>query len=396
MSAERSRLLALQMVFALNAIGLAVWFPRIPDVKEALGLDVLTLAFCLFGMPVGTMLGFLSVGRIIRRLGTRATVLWGGSIFLLSFIGPGLAPNAPALGLALFLCGLAIASIEVSMNAKASQTERVLGRRIMTRCHAFWSFGTVAGSLLGGAFAERGIPFLAQQLVLQPIFAAATIFFALRLIPDEPEPEVEAAGSGGGFALPSLALVLLCLVPIGALLVEGAMMEWSALLMREWKGASPFATAATFAVFALAMAGARLAGDRLAEAFGPKRVMLVSGATMAVAMLGFALAPGIWLSVPAAALAGLGCGNVYPLTMSIVGQVPGPRPEKNVATLALTAFTAFLIGPPLIGAVAHHVGLPWALAILAPLSVLPLAFLLRAPGRAPERRRAALSRSRRG
>ena len=30
------------------------------------------------------------------------------------------------------------------MNAKASQTERVLGRRIMTRCHAFWSFGTVA------------------------------------------------------------------------------------------------------------------------------------------------------------------------------------------------------------------------------------------------------------
>ena len=73
MSSERARLFALQMVFALNAIGLAVWFPRIPDVKEALGLDVLTLAFCLFGMPVGTMLGFLSVGRIIRRLGTRAT-----------------------------------------------------------------------------------------------------------------------------------------------------------------------------------------------------------------------------------------------------------------------------------------------------------------------------------
>ena len=53
MSAERARLLALQMVFALNAIGLAVWFPRIPDVKAALGLDVLTLAFCLFGHAGG-------------------------------------------------------------------------------------------------------------------------------------------------------------------------------------------------------------------------------------------------------------------------------------------------------------------------------------------------------
>ncbi|HVH03193.1 MAG TPA: hypothetical protein VM891_09665 [Amaricoccus sp.] len=55
-------MLPLQMVFALNALGLAVWFPRIPDVKEALGLDVLTLAFCLFAMPVGTMLGFLLAG----------------------------------------------------------------------------------------------------------------------------------------------------------------------------------------------------------------------------------------------------------------------------------------------------------------------------------------------
>ena len=47
----------------------------------------------------------------------------------------------------------------------------------------------------------------------------------------------------------------LCLVPIGALLIEGAMMEWSALLMRESKGAGPFVTALTFGVFALAMAG---------------------------------------------------------------------------------------------------------------------------------------------
>ena len=159
MSAERARLFALQMVFALNALGLSVWFPRIPDVKEALGLDVLTLAFCLFGMPAGTMLGFLTVGRIIKAIGLRATCLWGGSVFLVSFIGPGLAPNALWLGLSLFFCGLTIATIEVSMNAKASQTERVMRRRIMTRCHAFWSFGTVLGALIGGAFAQNGVSF---------------------------------------------------------------------------------------------------------------------------------------------------------------------------------------------------------------------------------------------
>jgi MFS family permease len=339
---------------------------------------VLTLAFCLFGMPAGTMLGFLIVGRIIARIGLRTTVMAGGAGFLLSFIVPALAPDAVSLGLALFLCGLTIATIEVSMNAKASQTERVLGRRIMARCHAFWSFGTVAGAMIGGAFAERGIGFLAQQLMLQPLFAAATIFFARRLIADDPGPAgAPDAGAGRGFPLPEGALLAMCLVPIGALLIEGAMMEWSAILMREWKGAGPLVTAATFAVFALAMAVARLSGDWLAEQFGPRPVMLASGFAMAAGIVAFGLAPGLWLSLPAALVVGAGCGNIYPLTMSMVGRLPAARPERNVATLALVAFTAFLIGPPLIGTLAHAIGLPLALALLAPLGLAPLALVPR-------------------
>jgi MFS family permease len=381
MSTERTRLFALQMVFALNAIGLAVWFPRIPDVKAALGLDVLTLAFCLFGMPAGTMLGFLIVARITARIGLRATCVWGGSLFLLSFIGPALAPNAVLLGLALFLCGLTIATIEVAMNAKASQTERALGRRIMTRCHAFWSFGTVTGALLGGAFAQAGVSFLTQQAILQPIFAAATVFFALRLWPDE----AQASAPGRSFALTRGALLALCVLPIGALLIEGAMMEWSALLLREHVGASPFATAATFAVFALAMALTRLAGDRLAETFGPQPVILRSGLLMGVGILAFGLSPSLWMSLPAAALVGVGCANIYPLTMSMVGQLPGQRTEQSIATLALVAFTAFLVGPPAIGILARAFDLPVALALLAPLGLAPLVLLDRKPKPQPQR-----------
>lgn len=365
----------LQLVFALNAVGLAVWLPRIPDVKEALGLDVLTLAFCLFAMPAGTMLGFLVVARVIAALGTRRTVMVGGAGFLVMFILPGLAWNAVSLGLALFLCGLSIATIEVSMNAKASQTEQALGRRIMTRCHAFWSFGTVAGGLIGGLFSQAEISLLAQQLMLQPLFAALTVWSGARLIADGPELEAEEVRRG--FFLPPLALVLLCVVPIGALLVEGAMLEWSALLMREDKGASPLVAGVTFAAFALGMAGARLTGDGLAERFGAYRVMVVSGLAMGSGVALFGLAPALAVSLPSAALVGMGCGNIYPLTMSMVGRIPSPRPERNVATLALVAFTAFLIGPPLIGSLAHAVGLPVALAVLAPLGVLPLLLLRR-------------------
>jgi MFS family permease len=130
-------------------------------------------------------------------------------------------------------------------------------------------------------------------------------------------------------------------------------------------------------MFALAMAVTRLTGDGLAERFEPRAVILVSGLAMAAGIAAFGLAPGLWMSLPAALLVGAGCGNIYPLTMSMVGQLPGPRPERNVATLALTAFTAFLIGPPLIGALAHAMGLPLALALLAPLGLAPLALVPR-------------------
>ena len=380
MSVTRSELVSLRVVFFLNGLGIAVWFPRIPDVKAALGLDVLTLAFCLFGLPLGTILGFLTVSRLTTRIGLKAATIWGGAAFLLSFIGPALAWNAPSLAVTLLLSGLCIALIEVAMNAKASQTEAASGRRIMTGCHAFWSFGSVSGALLGGAFAQGGFSFLSQQLIVQPIFALATIWFGYRLLADA--PRTEEARRGGGFALPSAALLLLCMVPIGALLAEGAMMEWSALLLREHVGASPFATAAVFSIFALAMAGMRLAGDRLAELFGARRVILVSGVVMGVSILGFGLSPSLWLSAPFALMVGVGCANIYPLTMSMVAPLPGQAPEKNVATLALTSFTAFLIGPPFIGIVASVAGLPVALALLAPLGAVPL-LMPRSRERAP-------------
>lgn len=211
-----SRLLALQTVYALNAIGLATWFPRIPDVKAALGLDILTLAFCLFGLPAGTMIGFLVVASVIAQVGLRRTLLISGTGFLLTMIGPGLATGPAMLFLTLFVAGFVVALIEVSMNAKASQLERVLGRRLMTRCHAFWSLGAVAGGAVGGALAQLGFTLLAQQLLLQPLFALGTIWAGLRLVPDD----ATTATGGSGHSWPTSALLALSLLPAGALLIE--------------------------------------------------------------------------------------------------------------------------------------------------------------------------------
>lgn len=99
-------------------------------------------------------------------------------------------------------------------------------------------------------------------------------------------------------------------------------------------------------------------------------------------MLGFALAPTIGVALAFAAVTGLGTGNIYPLALSLAAPMAGRRPEQNVATLTLIGFSAFLIAPPLIGGLASAVGLGAALALLAPLGLLPLVILARRPGAA--------------
>ena len=166
---------AIKAAFGLNALAIAVWFPRIPDVKAALDVDLLTLSICFFMLPLGTLASFAYAAPLIERLGARRVVMIWGGLFALLFIPPAFAWSAPALGVTLFAAGLAIAPIEIGMNAKASVFEHQTGRRIMTQCHAMWSFGAMGGALIGGVFAEAGIGFLTQQLFVAPLLAGLAV-----------------------------------------------------------------------------------------------------------------------------------------------------------------------------------------------------------------------------
>jgi len=72
-----------------------------------------------------------------------------------------------------------------------------------------------------------------------------------------------------------------------------------------------------------------------------------------------------------AVLSGLGVAIVYPLAMTAAAARPGVASD-NVASVALIAFTAFLVAPPLIGFLADVMGLRWALLLLTPFALSTL------------------------
>ena len=363
-----ARYWAIRFVFMTEAMVLGAWLPRIPDIKNALSMDAGLLGLVLVGLPAGTLAGFVIAAQFAEKAGLRKACMISGSAFALSFIGPGLAPSPAWLFAALFVCGFFVALIEVSMNTKAGQMERQFGRRLMSQCHGFWSIGTVIGAIIGGAFAQAGIPVSIQFLTTMPVFAVFALIVAAWMPPDNPRTEARERTSF--FVLPEKALIVLCLMPIGIMALEGAMMDWSAVFVREVLTGQPAEAAAAYAVFSSAMAVTRLAGDHLAERFGAARVVFVSCISAAIGAALFASAPGMPLALLGSVLAGFGVATVYPLAVSAAAAAPGKSQEANVAAVSFIAFSIFLAGPPLIGGLADQFGLRIAMAILVPAALV--------------------------
>ena len=120
-------------------------------------------------------------GVVISRLGPAPTItvmsIIGGTGLAAAAIGYqyGVAPVVPGL----FLLGLGSGTWDVAMNVEGAEVERRLGRSIMSRFHAGFSVGTVAGALLGSSMIALGVSVTAH-LVGVAVLVALTATPAVR------------------------------------------------------------------------------------------------------------------------------------------------------------------------------------------------------------------------
>lgn len=361
---RRARL-AVLAVFFLNGFALGSWFVRIPAVQNGLGVGEGLLGVALLGAAVGALLSMTVTGALISRLGSRRVVGVTALLLPVSLVPLALAPNVPTLALALVFVGASNGALDVSMNSHAVAVEGRYGRRIMSSFHASFSFGALAGSVLGGGVAYLGIGVLPHFLVVFVLATLATVPAYRALLPSDADA---ADGGAPAFARPTRALLGLGVISFCVLLGEGAMSDWSAVYLDNALKTGPGFAAAGYAAFSLAMALGRLFGDRLSERFGPTRLVRLCGAVAAVG-LGTALAVGN----PVFALVGFACAGagfsvVFPLALSAAGGTKGIAPGPALAAVSTAAYTGFLVGPPTIGFIAEIAGLGTALYLVVGLS----------------------------
>jgi fucose permease len=349
--------ISVSVIFFVNGFVVASWVPHIPEVKERLALGDFQLGMALFAMAVGSVLALPVAGWFAGRVGSRAVTRAAGPMLCLLLPAPLVAPSLPILILALLLFGAANGVLDVGMNAQAVQIEDRYPRPILSSLHGLYSAGGLAGASLAALAASSGIPASVQALGLGVILAALS-FAATAFLLDE---AAGRADRGAVLAWPSRALIGLGALAFLALMAEGAMGDWAAVFLREYRGVGMDGAATGFAGFSLAMAVGRFSGDWARRKWGGATLLRTGGIAAALGMAIALIAPGIVLSVLGFILFGLGLANMIPVLFGAAGRAAGVTAGLGIAAVATAGYGGLLAGPPLIGLTAELVGLRLAL-----------------------------------
>jgi predicted MFS family arabinose efflux permease len=355
--------------FVLGAIS-GSWAARIPAVKAPLHLSAGALGLALLGPAVGAVVAMPATGSVLVRLAPRPVVMAAflplcGLLPLVTVSG-----NAWQLFLVLLGWGASVGVIDVGMNVEATAVQERLGRRVMSRFHASYSLGGLAGAALGTACASAGITAQAQlagvSLVVAIIGLAAVGRFHSHPLPRRPDRHRSPAQP----RRPALSWTLAALsaMAFGAFLAEGAANDWSAVYLHTSLGASTGLAALGYTFFASAEAAGRLCGDHLADRFGPVRLVRTSAGTGAVAFTAALVAERSGAALAGFVMLGLGLSFVVPLVFTAASRLG--RAGSSLAVATSCGYAGMLAGPAAIGGLADVAGLSAALGVVVAVTAV--------------------------
>lgn len=407
---DRHMIWANRFSFTAAGFSIASWAPMIPYVKERFALDEHTLGLLLLCVGIGSFVAMPMAGYFTSKFGCKKPVYVAA---LASAATLGSVPfiyNIYTLAVVLFIMGIAAITLDVVSNINAALVEEVTERNIMSGLHGLYSVGGLLGSLT--------VTFLLSLSFDLTIVGTYAAFFILiivltgckHLIPDvhighsataasnespaqslsnnatkptdgttasngtdiassaasrsqsTTEASMDAAAKDSGSTLkyythPTVLFIgLMCLI---LFMTEGSMLDWSGVFLHSERGLAIEYAGYGYAAFAVMMTICRLLGDSLVNLFGRGKVIIfgtlcvIAGFIIAVAIPHYAAA------FVGFALIGIGSSNVIPQLVSITARIKEVPTHISVTIVNSLGFSGMLIGPALIGFLAHAITLPY-------------------------------------
>ncbi|MDC9595057.1 MFS transporter, partial [Xenorhabdus sp. IM139775] len=349
---------AARAAFFLGGFGLSAWAPLVPYVQSRLHLTSGELGVFLLCIGIGSLISMPLAGPLTSRVGCRVVLCAADVIFCLSLPLLSVCTGRVELALALFAFGGAIGANGVAMNVQASLVERACARPVMSGILALFSVGGILGSGGMTLLLSLQITPIQASLAADAVIAVVLLGFAHRFLSHGGE-------SGPAFAVPHGSIVLLGFIACMIYLVEGMMLDWSAVILTKIQHIPVSLAGAGYMTFACLMVVGRLLGDRMVKKFG--QLAILRGGLLTAA-IGLAIMVGFRSSITAfagLALVGAGASNVVPILFRLAGSNRAMPTSTAIAAVATLGYVGVLVGPALIGFLASAVGLTTAVLIIA-------------------------------
>ena len=361
---------AVAALFFVNGATFSNWLPRIPEIRDQLGLGNAGLGATLLGGGLGGIVGALVVGKVFDRLGSRRLLTVAATALSIGMPLIAFAPNAVVLLLLLTTLGVLDVCNDVAMNAQGVIVQQRLGRSIMNRLHAMWSLGFTGGAVVGSAASAAGASVRAQLVTVGVILLITVVAVRRWLIPVDPPPNADARADAAG-AMPSKRVspvtVMMGLAALGAVALEVTPNDWSAVLMRD---VFDFGKAAGFGTMACAgaMLVGRLGGDHVLDRVGERRLFAWAVTLVGIGALITVTAPVGAVALVGLVVWGLGLSIVFPQLYASAARLPGVSAGAGLGSMLLGQRLGAMLTAVGVGALAEWQNLRVAFGVVGGLA----------------------------
>ncbi|MCZ4514231.1 MFS transporter [Streptomyces sp. ActVer] len=373
---------SLAFSFFAQGVAFALLVTRIPAIQDRYGISDALLPAFLAAVPILAGVGSVCTEQLVKRVPPSHVLRWSQPVVLLALLGVGAGDGLWAIGLSLAAFGLAVGSLDASMNMLGVSLQHRYGRSIMLGFHAAFSLGGIVGASLAWVGAHWDLALFVSYLPVVVVLLPAA-FVGSRWYVDGSGPEAKGQGEGGsgGGSVGFKLLLPLCLVMAVAYIGDSTVSNWSAKYLQDVLGSSEQLATVPYNVYMVTTLIGRAVGDFGVRRFG---AVMVVRAGAVVAAVGFAVvagAPGAWVGMLGFTLLGFGLCVIVPQTFAAAGRLFPGAADAAVARLNIFNYVGFLIGSPLVGAL----GDAWSYrgAMLVPM-VLVLVTLVYAKSFASE------------
>ncbi len=369
---------AVALTFAANGMAFGSWASRTPSVKSGLHLNASGLGLLLIWISVGAVIAMPLSGPLIQRIGPARAVFISAGVEAIGLALAALGIHATQVevtGAGLLLAGVGIGTWDVAMNVEGAVVERGLARSLMSRFHAGWSFGSVAGAAIGAGSAALGIGVSPQLAATALAIVALAVLGARHYTAFEPQSGVatdERPKVSVSDGWRNSRALLIGLMVLAFAFTEGSANDWMAVAVVDGFGSSDAVGAVGFGCFVVAMTLSRLVGGSALDRWGRVRVLRASALVAAAGLLLVVTSPFLPLVMAGAMFWGAGTALGFPTGMSAAAD-DAPRAAIHVSVVSSIGYTAFLVGPPFVGLLGDAFGIRHALYVVLAALVLGLA-----------------------